>query len=150
MPKYVALPCPPQPIVAHDALALDDISRAHHEPEKVEIEHLPPELPEEERPRYAYEWGNAGVANEVRYIRITSPTSTSAHTVRIRAHQKMDLRAGNLIRKRKRTLHRSQIKQMNLNDKILAEFLHTTPFCFSFTTGMAQKKSRHVILEQLE
>jgi hypothetical protein len=51
MPKDVALPCPPQPIVAHNALALDGISRVHHEPKQVEIEHIPPELPEEKRPR---------------------------------------------------------------------------------------------------
>jgi len=51
MPKYVALPCPSQPIVAHNALALDDITRVHHNPEQVEIEHIVPELPEEERPR---------------------------------------------------------------------------------------------------
>ena len=51
MPKYVALPCPPQPIGTLDALALDGISRVHDEPEQVEIENIPPELPEEERPR---------------------------------------------------------------------------------------------------
>jgi hypothetical protein len=51
MPKYVALPCPPQPIAAHNALALDGISRVHHEPEQVEIENILPELPEEEPPR---------------------------------------------------------------------------------------------------
>jgi hypothetical protein len=70
--------------------------------------------------------------------------------VQIRAIIKIDLRACNLIPKRKRTLHRSQIKQMNGNDKILAKILHTTPFCFSFTTRTSQKKSRHIILEQLE
>lgn len=50
MPEHVALPCPPKPIVAHNALALDDITRVHYEPEQVEIEHIPPELPEEEGP----------------------------------------------------------------------------------------------------
>ena len=80
MPEYVTLPCPPQPIVAHNALALDGISRVHHEPEQVEVDHIPPELPEEKRPRYAYKWSNAGVANQVRYIGITIGTSTSAPT----------------------------------------------------------------------
>jgi len=51
MPEYVALPCSPQPIVAHDTLALDDIARVHHEPENVKIEQIPPKLVEEKRRR---------------------------------------------------------------------------------------------------
>ena len=50
MPKYVALPCPPQPIVAHNTLVLDDIAWVHHKPENVEIEQVPPKLAEEKWP----------------------------------------------------------------------------------------------------
>ena len=70
MPKYVALPCPPQPIVAQNSLALDGIARVDREPERVEIERVPPDLLEEKRQRHAHERGYAGVANEVRYIGI--------------------------------------------------------------------------------
>ena len=50
MPKHIALPCPPEPIVAHDLLALDIILWVRHQPEHVELEHIPPELLKEERP----------------------------------------------------------------------------------------------------
>ena len=51
IPEYVALPCPPQPIVAHNTLVLDDIAWVHHEPENVEIEQIPPKPAEEKRPQ---------------------------------------------------------------------------------------------------
>jgi hypothetical protein len=81
MPKHIALPCPSEPIVAHHRPALDIIARVRHHPERVELEHIPPELLEEARPRYAQEGSNACVAYEVRDVWIptlrTSNISTS-------------------------------------------------------------------------
>ena len=68
VPKHIALPCPPEPVVAHDLPPLDIILRIRYHAERVELEHIPPELLEEERPRYPQEGRNAGVAYEVRYI----------------------------------------------------------------------------------
>ena len=50
MPKHIALPCPPESVVAHDLPALDIILRVRHQPEHVELEHIPPKLLEKERP----------------------------------------------------------------------------------------------------
>jgi hypothetical protein len=68
MAKHIALPCPPEPVVAHHRPALDIVARVRHKPKRVELKHIPAKLLEEERPRNAHEGCNAGVAYEVRYV----------------------------------------------------------------------------------
>ena len=81
------------------------------------------------------------------------PTSTiSTHTsnkIKKRGHS----RACHLIRKRKGTLHRSQVKQKDRNDQAHAKRLNTafsSPTIGPTAPPHRQIKSRDVVLEQLE
>ena len=156
MPKHIALPCPSEPIVAHHRPALDIIARVRHHPERVELEHIPPELLEEARPRYAQEGSNACVAYEVRDVWIptlrTSNISTSTELLQSPPKDKKkkeggDSRACHLVCKRKGTLHRCQVEQMNRNDKVIAKSFHTPPFNAPITRNTAPQP-RHVVLKQ--
>ena len=75
MAKHVALPDPPEPVVAHlpDALAI--VARMCHDLERTELEKVPPGLLGEKRPRYVEERCDARVAYEVGHVRVpTHPT----------------------------------------------------------------------------
>jgi hypothetical protein len=65
MPKHVALPDPPEPIVAHHSHTLDVVVGDCHQLQHIEFQKVPPDLPEEERPRDVQEWRNARIAHEM-------------------------------------------------------------------------------------
>ena len=70
VPEYVALPYPPEPIIAHYCGALDVVARMCRELEWVELAHVLPDLLDEQGPRDAQERRYAGVAHEVRHVRV--------------------------------------------------------------------------------
>ena len=151
VPEYIALPCPPEPVVAHDCPALDIILRVRQQAEHVKLKHIPPELLKEERPRYAQERSNARIAHEMRYIRIPITHKHNQHPHLQQNKKRGDSRACHLIRKRKGTLHRSQVKQMDCDDQARAKRLDAA---FSSPIGPIappprQIKPRDVVLEQL-
>jgi hypothetical protein len=125
--KHVALPDPPEPIVAHHSPPLDIIVRSCHQVEKVEFQEVRPELPEEERPGDVQEWRNACIAHEMRHVRVPTPSRTYASesgTTRSKCPEEKDSRARHLIRKRERALHRREIESMYRNDEVRAERHH--------------------------
>jgi hypothetical protein len=65
VPKHVALPDPPEPIVAHHSRTLDVVVGDCHQLQHIEFQEVPPDLPEEERPRDVQEWRNARIAHEM-------------------------------------------------------------------------------------
>jgi len=65
MPKHVALPSPPKPVVAHQPGVLDIVARFRHRPEQVELEEVFPDLPEKVSPRDFQELRDTSVAYEV-------------------------------------------------------------------------------------
>lgn len=91
VPEQVALPYPPEPVVAHYTGALDIVARVRHELEQVEIAQVYPELLEQQRPRDTHERRNAGVAHEVRHIRVpirADSKTPTANTGRKNVHER--------------------------------------------------------------
>jgi hypothetical protein len=67
MPKHVALPDPPKPVVAHHPDTLAIVARMCHDLKRTELEKVPLGLLSEKRPRYVEERRDARVAYEVRH-----------------------------------------------------------------------------------
>ena len=75
VPEHVALPCPPESVFAHYGSALDVEARMHRELERFEPARVLQELLEEQGPRDSQEWRHAGVAHEVRHVRVPITTA---------------------------------------------------------------------------
>jgi hypothetical protein len=138
MPKYVALPDPPEPVVAHHPYALYVVARMGDHLEWSELEGILPGLLKEKRPRDTQKWRDAGVTYEVRHVRVPAPhpspkvrkRNKKAKRDKKRRKKKKkggrgrDSRASHFIRKRESTLHGSQVEDVNRNDEVRAEFCH--------------------------
>jgi hypothetical protein len=124
VPEYVALPYPPEPVIAHYGAALDVEARVRRELEWFELARVLPELLEEQGPRDAQEWRHAGVAHEVRHVRV--PIIYRRVMPKHQHHRReRNSRVRHLLRKRERTLNRRQVEQMDRDDEVLAECSHT-------------------------
>ena len=71
VPEYVALPCPPESVFAYYASVLDVEARMYRELERFEPARVLQELLEEQGPRDTQEWRYAGIAHEVRHVRVS-------------------------------------------------------------------------------
>jgi hypothetical protein len=79
MAKHVALPDPPEPVVAHHPDPLAIVARMCYDLERTEPEKVPPGLLGEKRPRYVDERRDARV-----YIRGGTRTGTYTSNARTR------------------------------------------------------------------
>jgi hypothetical protein len=162
MAKHVALPDPPEPVVAHHPDALAIVARMCHDLERTELEKVPPGLLGEKRPRYVEEQRDARVAYEVGRVRVpTHPThahreDTLAPHRQRSARQKQknrgneifeDSRARHLARKCKGALHGSQVEHVDRN-KACAKSCDA--LCAVVAGSASSHRPGHVMLEQLE
>jgi len=148
MSKDVTLPSPPEPIVAHQANILNIVGRLYHHLERAELEDIPPELLAEEQPRDFEERRDSSVAYEVRHVRIPISHRPPHHHQLARQAKKrektfQDSRACHFVRKREGALHRSQVKQVDRNDKVRAESR------YALCGAWSRPQRCYVALEQL-
>ena len=114
--KYLALPCPPEPVIAHHLTALHIILRVRRQPEHVKLEHISPELLKEERPLYTQEGSNASVAYEVQNIWIPALTSTSVDSVHPIANKRQGIEGLTCVQPRLQTQVYSARKPSRANE----------------------------------